>query len=76
MEAAYIELMGTHRTNLVLDGELDCGVYAFGDIHEAVTKLEESNTEFPFGVIGIASSYIHKRAKALKALTKQTKIIS
>ena len=55
---------------------MDCGVYAFGDIHEAVSELEKPDTKFPSGVIGIVSGYIHKTAKAAKSHSIQAQKIS
>ena len=50
---AYQMMNGVHRTNLFLDAELDIGVYAYPDIHEAIAKFEELGSERPVGVIGI-----------------------
>ena len=61
--AAYQTAHGTHRANLIIDAELECGVYAYADIHEVVVKIEELNSEFPMGVIGILSGCLFKKAK-------------
>ena len=37
----------------------------YADIHEAITKLEEANTEYPFGVIGVVSGYVFRKARVV-----------
>ena len=67
MTVADQMMNGVHRANLFLGAELDIGVYAYLDILEAITKIEEHGSEHPRGVIGIVTDYSSKKAKATGA---------
>ena len=39
MNVLYQMIFGSRRANLYLDSELECGVHAYADIHEAIVKI-------------------------------------
>ena len=55
---------------------MECGLDVYADIHEAIGKLDNENTEYPFGVIQVVSGYVFRKGRGGNRSTKQSQKIS